>query len=145
MRATITRRRLESRSLRRRSVEARHGGQWLYTTTLEGDVTSSPFGAFPDGRPVLTRDDTSLAGTRSYLKRKGIAWLEAWSRQERIALTVAEAAVQRAFKGRKGHGGGPCTRRVLHPHQLHAILVAAIRIAIDIDHQKPAPAEEREQ
>ncbi len=63
-------------------------------------------------------------------------------RQERIARTVAQAAVQNAFKGRKGHGGGPCLRRVLRPEELAAIVEAACLVAIDITHQKPAPAEE---
>jgi hypothetical protein len=63
-------------------------------------------------------------------------------RQERIARTVAQAAVQRAFKGRKGHGGGPCSRRVLRPDELAAIVEAACLVAIDLSHQKPAPTEE---
>ncbi len=55
--------------------------------------------------------------------------------QQWIARTLAQAAVQGAFKGRKGHG-------VLRPEELAAIVEAACLVAIDITHQKPAPAEE---
>jgi hypothetical protein len=71
MRAIITRSRRESRY---------HGGQWVYTATLEGEIVGAPFGAFHDGRPVLTRDDTSIVETRSYLKRKGITFREVWKK-----------------------------------------------------------------
>ena len=38
------------------------------------------------------------------------------------ADAYAEREVQRLFEGRKGHGGGPCTKRVLRPAELKSIL-----------------------
>jgi hypothetical protein len=43
---------------------------------------------------------------------------------EKRALWVAHR-VETLFYGRKGHGGGPCTRRVLSPKQLTRILEQA--------------------
>ncbi len=34
----------------------------------------------------------------------------------------ADQEVQRLFEGRKGHGQGPCTKRVLSPGELRSIL-----------------------
>lgn len=39
---------------------------------------------------------------------------------------AVDAVSREAFYKRKGHGGGPCTRRVLTPEQLRRLLHGAI-------------------
>jgi hypothetical protein len=51
---------------------------------------------------------------------------------------IAEAAVRVAFKGRRGHGGGPITKRVLLPAELHAIVIAALSAAETRNLARPA-------
>lgn len=46
---------------------------------------------------------------------------------------AALAARLGAFRGRTGHGGGPCTQRNLDPNQLQAIVEAACLVAIGIE------------
>lgn len=47
-----------------------------------------------------------------------------------IAENVSQAAVRIAFKGRKGHGGGPIGKRVLEPEELEVIVRSAILVAL---------------
>ena len=42
--------------------------------------------------------------------------------------TVAESMVDRLFAGRKGHGGGPCSRRVMWPGELRAVIKVAYEL-----------------
>lgn len=41
------------------------------------------------------------------------------------ASAYAHVTTVQQFAGRKGHGGGPCTRRVLNPGQLSKLLAEA--------------------
>ncbi len=49
------------------------------------------------------------------------------------ARKAAAAARVGAFRGRSGHGGGPCTQRHLDGGQLGAIVEAACLVAIGVD------------
>lgn len=42
------------------------------------------------------------------------------------ATAAARAQVEAAMAGRKGHGGGPCTRRVMTPAELEDFAIRAI-------------------
>lgn len=55
------------------------------------------------------------------------------ARQRAIAEHSAAASVRVAFKGRKGHGGGPCLRRVFTRDYLEAFVQAACLYALDQD------------
>ncbi|MBW2560016.1 MAG: hypothetical protein JRE40_04065 [Deltaproteobacteria bacterium] len=46
--------------------------------------------------------------------------------KEKARRFAVEAVTRAAFHNRKGHGGGPCTRRVLTPEQLRRELHRAI-------------------
>ncbi len=50
---------------------------------------------------------------------------------EARARAVAEAAVRLAFRDRKGHGGGECSRRVLSRGDLQVIVESAVRLALE--------------
>ncbi len=44
---------------------------------------------------------------------------------EAQALAFGAMAVEKLFRGRKGHGGGPCSKRVFCPEELQAIIATA--------------------
>lgn len=43
-----------------------------------------------------------------------------------IAQAIANETVEVIFRGRKGHGGGPISRRVLWPNELREIVRTAV-------------------
>lgn len=44
-----------------------------------------------------------------------------------VEREVARRIVRAMFEGRKGHGGGPCSRRVLTPAEVEAVVLVAFR------------------
>lgn len=48
---------------------------------------------------------------------------------EPVERSAARHVVRHVFAGRRGHGGGECTRRVLRPEELEVLLRVAIRRA----------------
>lgn len=60
-----------------------------------------------------------------------------------IGMTLEDAAAEygrrvavKLFEGRKGHGGGPCSRRVLGPADLAAIAAAAFQAGATVAKRK---------
>lgn len=54
-------------------------------------------------------------------------------RVEKRDLTIGfRIAVKHLFEGRKGHGNGPCTRRVMTPEQLTNFAHSAFRMGLDV-------------
>jgi hypothetical protein len=53
-----------------------------------------------------------------------------------MSILYAKRATAKLFSGRKGHGGGPCMRRVLGPGELETIIACAFEMGRAYDERK---------
>ncbi len=81
----------------------------------------------PDELALVKMGNYRVEAINAYRARTGCSLFEAKKSYEREEIRTdadryIDCTVDLLFAGRKGHGGGSCTRRVLNPMQLAEIL-----------------------